>query len=138
MKGMARKGSVSYAAARARRGADRSRGRSSARAPVPRVGSRHAGGAGTVHAVGYLAGGDLPPPPAGELVRLRIGIASTRITYGVKIDGTGNGRFKTRYTFGLGQASVRRHYWFQLQALPQDDYPYSASDSRRAGVIVGG
>ena len=109
-----------------------------ARIRILRIWPRHVRWGGTVHIVGYMAGGYLPPPPAGELVRLRIGIGSTRITYGVKIDVTGNGRFKTRYTFGLGQASIRRHYWFQLQALPQDDYPYSASDSRRAGVIVGG
>jgi hypothetical protein len=87
---------------------------------------------------GFLAGGYLPPPPAGELVRLRIGIGSAYTTYGVKIDVTGSGRFRTTYTFGAGPASVRRDYWFQLQALPQDDYPYASADSAKTHVQVGG
>ncbi len=93
---------------------------------------------GTVHIDGYLAGGYLPSPPAGELVRLRIGIGGQYTTYGVKIDVTGNGRFRTTYTFGAGSPSIRRDYWFQLQALPQDDYPYAPADSGRTTVHVGG
>jgi len=105
---------------------------------IVRVWPRHVRWGGTVHIEGYLAGGYLPPPPAGELVRLRVGIGSQYTTYGVKIDVTGNGRFRTNYRFGAGPPSVRRDYWFQLQALPQDDYPYAPADSGRAGVAVGG
>jgi len=105
---------------------------------IARLWPRQVRWGGTVHIDGYLAGGYLPPPPAGELVRLRIGIRSQYTTYGVKIDVTGNGRFRTNYTFGAGPASIRRDYWFQLQALPQDDYPYAPADSGRAGVSVGG
>lgn len=109
-----------------------------ARIRIVRVRPHHVRWGGTVHIEGYLAGGYLPPPPAGELVRLRIGIGSKYTTYGVKIDVTGNGRFRTNYTFGAGPPSVRRDYWFQLQALPQDDYPYAPADSGRTGVAVGG
>ena len=109
-----------------------------ARVRIARIWPRHVRWGGTVHIEGYLAGGYLPPPPAGELVRLRIGIGSQHTTYGVKIDVTGDGRFRTKYRFGPGPASVRRAYWFQLQALPQDDYPYTPADSRRARVVVGG
>jgi hypothetical protein len=105
---------------------------------ISRIWPRRVSWGQTVHIQGYLAGGYLPPPPAGELVRLRIGIGSQYTTYGVKIDVTGNGRFKTAYTFGAGPASIGRDYWFQLQALPQDDYPYAPADSGRAGVHVGG
>src|SRR5207248_2509157 len=109
-----------------------------ARIHILRVWPHHVRWGGTVHIKGYLAGGYLPPPPAGELVRLRIGIGSQYTTYGVKIDVTGQGRFRTTYTFGVGPSSIRRDYWFQLQALPQDDYPYTPSDSGRAHVLVGG
>jgi hypothetical protein len=109
-----------------------------ARIRIVRVWPRHVRWGGTVHIAGYLAGGYLPPPPAGELVRLRIGIGSRYTTYGVKIDVTGSGHFTTRYRFGAGAPSIRRDYWFQLQALPQDDYPYTPADSGRAGVQVGG
>ena len=109
-----------------------------ARIRLVRIRPRHVRWGGTVHIEGYLAGGYLPPPPAGELVRLRIGIGSQYTTYGVKIDVTGNGRFVTRYRFGAGAPSISRDYWFQLQALPQDDYPFAPSDSGRAAVHVGG
>jgi hypothetical protein len=109
-----------------------------ARIRLVRIWPRQVRWGGTVHIEGYLAGGYLPPPPAGELVRLRIGIGSHYTTYGVKIDVTGNGRFVTTYRFGAGAPSISRDYWFQLQALPQDDYPFAPSDSGRAGVHVGG
>jgi len=99
---------------------------------------KHVPWGGTVTIDAYLAGGYLPPPPAGELVRLRLGSGSRYTTYGVKIDVTGNGRFTTTYTFGYGPAWLRRQMWFQLQALPQDDYAYAQSDSNRATVLVGG
>jgi hypothetical protein len=109
-----------------------------AKVSISRIWPRQVSWGGTVHIEGYVAGGYLPPPPAGELVRLRIGIGSQYTTYGVKIDVTGSGRFKTTYTFGAGPTSISRDYWFQLQALPQDDYPYAPADSGRAGVHVGG
>jgi hypothetical protein len=109
-----------------------------ARIRIMRISPRRVRWGGTVRIEGFLAGGYLPPPPAGELVRLRIGIGSAYTTYGVKIDVTGSGRFRTTYTFGAGPASVRRDYWFQLQALPQDDYPYASADSAKTHVQVGG
>lgn len=109
-----------------------------ARIRIVRLWPNHVKWGQTVHIEGYLAGGYLPPPPAGELVRLRIGLGNQYTTYGVKIDVTGSGRFHTSYTFGIGAASVRRDYWFQFQALPQDDYPYATANSRRATVHVGG
>ena len=58
-----------------------------------------------------MVGGYLPP--GGALVRLRIGIGSPRTTYGVREHVTGDGRFTTTYTFGLGAPSIRQSYWFQ-------------------------
>ncbi len=93
---------------------------------------------GTVHIEGLLAGGYLPPPPAGELVRLRLGYGRSYTTYGVKTDVTGNGRFRVSFTFGPGPARIVRHYWFEECALPADDYPYAAACSRKVRVRVGG
>jgi hypothetical protein len=110
-----------------------------ARIRILRISPRHVAWGGTVRLTGWLEGGYLPPPPAGELVRLRLGYGRAYTTYGVKIDVTGNGRFTTNYTFGLGPASLVRRIWFQVQALPQDDYPYHApADSQRVTVTVGG
>ena len=97
---------------------------------------RHVPWGGTVHLVGQLVGGYLPP--GGALVRLRIGIGSTRTTYGVREHVTGHGRFTTTYTFGLGEPSVHQAYWFQIASLPMGDYPYAPSASRRVSVLVGG
>jgi hypothetical protein len=93
---------------------------------------------GTVHIKGLLAGGYLPPPPAGELVRLRLGYGRAHTTYGVKTGVTGTGRFKVSFTFGSGPASVVRHYWFEECSLPHDDYPYAPACSRKITVRVGG
>jgi hypothetical protein len=90
----------------------------------------------TVHLVGKLPGGYLPP--GGALVRLRIGEGSVQTTYGVHEHVGGTGRFTTTYTFGQGVASVHRKYWFQLASLPTGNYPYAPSASNRQYVLVGG
>ncbi len=91
---------------------------------------------GTVRIVGELEGGYLPAD--GALVRLRIGVGPAVTTYGVKEHVTGNGRFETTYTFGLGDSRVHQAYWFQVASLPMGDYPYAPAASRRLSVIVGG
>jgi hypothetical protein len=101
-----------------------------------RVWPRHVRWGGTVHLVGQLMGGYLPP--GGALVRLRIGIGSARTTYGVREHVTGDGRFTTTYTFGLGVPSIRQSYWFQIASLPMGNYPYAPAASRRVSVLVGG
>jgi hypothetical protein len=90
----------------------------------------------TVHIVGELDGGYLPP--GGALVRLRIGLGSEFVTYGVHEHVGGNGRFRTSYTFGVGDAAVLRSYWFQIASLPMGDYPYAPANSRKLSVLVGG
>ena len=57
----------------------------------------------TVEIKGELLGGHLPP--GGVNVRLRIGLGKDRVTYGVQEHVSGNGRFATSYTFGLGTAA---------------------------------
>jgi hypothetical protein len=91
---------------------------------------------GTVRITGQLYGGYLPP--GGALVRLRIGFGSAYTTYGVQEHVTGNGRFTTKYTFGLGDPSVRRTYWFQIASLPMGNYPFAPAASGRRSVTVGG
>ena len=51
---------------------------------------------------------------------------------------TGNGRFSTTYSFGVGDPTVHVTYWFQIGSLPQGDYPYAPAVSRRSYVVVGG
>jgi hypothetical protein len=109
-----------------------------ARVQVLRLWPRHVPWGGTVHIVGRLAGGYLPPAPAGELVRLRLGYGRAFTTYGVKTDVTGNGRFSVMYRFGSGPARLVRDYWFEECTLPADDYPYAPACSRRITVRVGG
>ena len=96
----------------------------------------HVAWGGTVHLVGQLLGGYLPPD--GALVRLRIGYGSTFNTYGVKEHVTGDGRFSTVASFGPGDPSVLRTYWFQVASLPMGNYPYAPAASQRVPVIVGG
>ena len=91
---------------------------------------------GTVRLVGQLKGGYLPP--GGALIRLRIGMGSAVTTYGVREHVGGNGRFSTPYTFGAGDPSTRRSFWFQVASLPMGDYPYAPANSRRISVLVGG
>ena len=90
----------------------------------------------TIHIVGRLAGGYLPAD--GALLRLRIGLGSVHTTYGVHEHVGGDGRFTTTYTFGVGDASVLRSYWFQIASLPMGDYPYAPANSRKLSVLVGG
>jgi hypothetical protein len=101
-----------------------------------RISPRRVAWGGTVRLVGQLAGGYLPP--GGALVRLRIGLGSAFTTYGIHEHVGGNGRFTTTYTFGLGDASVHRSYWFQIASLPMGNYPYAPASSRRLSVFVGG
>ena len=91
---------------------------------------------GTIRLVGRLRGGYLPS--GGALVRMRIGLGSTFTTYGVHEHVGGDGRFSTSYTFGVGDPSVRRAFWFQIASLPMGNYPYAPASSRRISVIVGG
>ena len=91
---------------------------------------------GTVRIVGKLEGGYLPP--GGALVRLRIGFGSGYTTYGVQEHVTGNGRFSTTYTFGLGDPNMYRSYWFQIASLPMGDYPWAPAASGKRSVLVGG
>ncbi len=101
-----------------------------------RVWPQHVPWGATVHLVGQLMGGYLPP--GGALVRLRIGYGSTYTTYGVEEHVTGNGRFSTVATFGPGDPSILRTYWFQIASLPMGDYPYAPAASQRVSVTVGG
>jgi hypothetical protein len=91
---------------------------------------------GTVRIKGRLVGGYLPS--GGALVRLRIGFGSSYTTYGVQEHVTGNGRFSTSYTFGIGDPSLYRSYWFQLASLPMGNYPWQPAASRHVSVLVGG
>lgn len=96
---------------------------------------RHVAWGGRVRLSGQLLGGYLPP--AGALVRLRIGIGHIYQTYGVVRVG-GGGSFSTNYTFGAGLPAVRRTYFFQIVTLPSGDYPYAPGASARPTVTVGG
>jgi hypothetical protein len=100
------------------------------------VSPRRVAWGGTVRIVGQLLGGYLPP--GGALVRLRYGYGAAYTTYGVQEHVTGSGRFVTTYTFGLGDPSVVRTFWFQIASLPMGDYPYAPAASRRVMVEVGG
>jgi hypothetical protein len=97
---------------------------------------RHVPWGGTVHLVGRLFGGYLPP--GGALVRLRIGYGSTYNTYGVQEHVAGDGRFSTVARFGSGDPRISRTYWFQIASLPMGNYPYAPAASQRVSVIVGG
>src|SRR5262249_54564925 len=91
---------------------------------------------GTVHLEGRLFGGYLPAD--GALGRLRIGYKSTYNTYGVEEHVTGDGRFSTVASFGPGDPSVLRTYWFQIASLPMGNYPFAPASSQRVPVTVGG
>ena len=100
------------------------------------VSPRRVAWGGSVRIVGRLVGGYLPP--GGALVRLRIGFGSSYTTYGVQEHVTGSGRFSTTYTFGIGDPSIFRAYWFQIASLPMGNYPWEPAASRRLSVLVGG
>jgi hypothetical protein len=101
-----------------------------------KVWPQHVAWGGTVHLVGQLFGGYLPK--GGALVRLRIGYGSTFNTYGVEEHVAGNGRFSTVASFGPGDPSVFRTYWFQIASLPMGNYPFAPAASQRVPVTVGG
>ena len=105
-----------------------------ARIKLVRVTPRVAWG-GTVHIVGELLGGYLPP--GGALVRLEIGHGNSSTTFGVK-EHVATEQFTTSYQFGEGDPSDYTRFWFKLATLPQGDYPYASASSRRRYVLVGG
>ena len=107
-----------------------------ARIRLLKVWPRRVAWGGTVHLVGQLLGGYLPP--GGALVRLRIGYGSTYNTYGVEEHVMGDGRFSTVASFGPGAPSIHRTYWFQIASLPMGNYPYAPAASQRVSVRVGG
>jgi hypothetical protein len=85
---------------------------------------------------GQLVGGYLPT--GGVNVRLRIGIANAKTTFGVRERVSGTGNFTATYTFGPGNPGILRTYWFQIASLPAGDYPYTPAASNRIYVQVGG
>jgi hypothetical protein len=107
-----------------------------ARVKLISVSPRQVAWGGAVRIVGRLIGGYLPA--GGALVRLRIGYGSAYTTYGVQEHVGGNGRFSTIYTFGVGDPSIYRSYWFQIASLPMGNYPWQPAASGRASVLVGG
>jgi hypothetical protein len=42
------------------------------------------------------------------------------------------------YTFGVGDPSVLRTYWFQVASLPMGNYPWAPAASGKQFVTVGG
>jgi len=91
---------------------------------------------GAVRIIGRVTGGYLPP--GGALIRLRYGRGTRYTTYGVREHVTGNGRFSTNYTFGLGDPSVIIPFFFQVATLSEPGYPYAPAASQRLTVQVGG
>jgi hypothetical protein len=85
----------------------------------------------TVRISGRVLGGYIP---IGKFLRLRIGIAGIKQTFGianVRADGT----FRTTFKFASGGGTVR--YWFSVSTLREADYPYAPASSGRAYVTVG-
>jgi hypothetical protein len=107
-----------------------------AKVQLLKIAPRRVAWGGTIHLTGQLKGGYLPR--GGALLRLRIGLGNYETTYGVREHVTGNGRFTTNYTFGAGEPSTYRTFWFQIASLPMGDYPYAPASSRRLTVTVGG
>lgn len=85
---------------------------------------------------GQLLDGYLPN--GGINVRLRIGIANAKSTFGVKEHVSGTGNFTATFTFGPDSPQVQRTYWFQIASLPAGNYPYTPAASNRIYVHVGG
>ncbi len=86
----------------------------------------------TVRITGRVLGGNIP---AGKLLRLRIGTAGIYSTVGIP-DINHRGRYRTSWTFAPGRGIVR--YWFSVSTLPEADYPYAPTTSRRVYVTVHG
>lgn len=103
---------------------------------VLRVWPRHIPWGRKVHIEAQLVGGYLPP--AGALVRLRLGYGSARITYGVQEHVAGDGIFEVTNSFGPGPPGLELQYWLQECTLPEGDYPYAPACGPRDRVTVGG
>jgi hypothetical protein len=87
---------------------------------------------GRVRISGRVLGGYVP---LGEkLLRLRIGVAGVRQTFGIA-DVRPDGRFHTTFKFSPGDGTVR--YWFSVSTLRVANYPYAPASSRRVTVTVG-
>ena len=107
-----------------------------AKVELKSVTPRHVAWGHTVTIKGRLLDGYLPN--AGINVRLRIGIANAKTTFGVKEHVSGSGKFTATFTFGPDDPRVHRTYWFQIASLPAGDYPYTPAASNRIYVQVGG
>jgi hypothetical protein len=94
---------------------------------------RHVAWGGTVNITAELDGGYLPS--SGELVELLYGYGRSKAPYGVKTHVTAR-RFTTSFTFGPGQTPVT--FKFQVRALPDPAYAFSAASSNTVDVRVGG
>jgi hypothetical protein len=91
----------------------------------------------TVHLVGKLYGGYLPP--GGVAIRMRYGYGRrARTTFGVLQHIMGTGRFATTFTFGPGPARLHVRYWFSASLLANANYAFAAASSSRHYVSVGG
>jgi len=77
-----------------------------------------------------VLGGYVPP----LLLRLRIGVAGVRETFGIA-NVRADGRFHTTFRFSPGNGTVR--YWFSVSTLRVANYPYAPASSRRVTVTVG-
>lgn len=86
----------------------------------------------TIKITGRVLGGNIP---AGKLLRLRIGTGGIYSTVAIP-DITHHGHYRTTWTFAPGHGVVR--YWFSVSTLPEADYPYAQTSSRRAYVTVHG
>lgn len=97
-----------------------------------RIRPRRARWGQTIRISGRVLGGNIP---AGKLLRLRFGVAGIRSTVGIP-DIDGHGHYHTTWTFAPGHGIVR--YWFSVSTLPEADYPYAQSSSRRVYITVHG
>jgi hypothetical protein len=88
---------------------------------------------GTIRITGRVLGGYIP---SGEkLLRLRIGVAGVKQTFGIA-DVKPDGRFRTTFKFSPGHGTIR--YWFSVTTLRVANYPYAPASSGRVYVTVGG
>lgn len=84
----------------------------------------------TIQISGRVLGGNIP---TGKLLRLRIGAAGLSSTVGIP-NINREGRYHATWSFGAGRGVVR--YWFSVSTLPEADYPYAQTSSRRVYVTV--
>ena len=89
----------------------------------------------TVRITGRVLGGYIPT--SSKLLRLDLGVVG--IPGLSKIHGAPNvspdGRFTTTYTFARAYGVVR--FWLMVSSLPEADFPFAPSHSRRVVVTVG-